>query len=403
MPGQSDFQGKPRFSEALPKPDPDALAHSRKLLGQIAREITHSGGRLPFDRYMELCLYAPGLGYYSAGLRKFGESGDFVTAPEVSPVFARCLSRQCRQVLAELGGGELLEFGAGSGRLAVDLLRSLERCDRLPARYLILEVSPDLRARQKQTLWNEVPRLADRVYWLDSLPESGFRGVVIANELLDAMPVNRFRIEGDEILEQYVGLDAEGEITPLWGAASEPLEAAVRNLMEGAHDRFDDYESEMNLRAAPWVQAVAQRLQAGMVLLIDYGYPRGTYYHPQRNRGTLMCHYRHRAHPDPMLLPGLQDITAHVDFTAIARSALKNGLNVCGYTTQAFFLMGCGLDRLIAESDPGDVRPHMELVQGVKRLTLPTEMGERFKVLGLSRGLAEAPIGFSVLDQRERL
>ncbi len=403
MPGHSHLPGRQKLPDSLPLPDPDALDHSRKLTGQIVKEIAQSGGRLPFDRYMELCLYAPGLGYYSGGLRKFGESGDFVTAPEVSPVFARCLSRQCRQVLAELRGGDLLEFGAGSGRLAVDMLRELDRLGQLPERYFILEVSAELRDRQARTLQKELPELVDRVHWLDRLPDAGFRGVVIANELLDAMPVHRFRIEGDRILEQHVRLGEGQGVVPSWGPCSDPLESAVRHLLASDGGGLDDYESEINLRAAPWVRALAQRVQAGLILLIDYGYTRGEYYHPRRSRGTLMCHYRHRAHPDPMLMPGLQDITAHVDFTRVAAAALKSGLNVCGYTSQAFFLMGCGLDRLISESNPENVRSHMELVQGVKRLTLPTEMGERFKVLGLSRGLKEAPVGFSIRDQRERL
>ena len=403
MPGHSHLPGRQKLPESLPVPDPDALAHSRKLTGQIVQEIEQSGGRLPFDRYMELCLYAPGLGYYSGGLRKFGESGDFVTAPEVSPVFARCLSRQCRQVLAELGGGDLLEFGAGSGRLAVDMLRELDRLGQLPDRYFILEVSAELRDRQSRTLQKELPELVDRVHWLDRLPDAGFRGVVIANELLDAMPVHRFRIEGDRILEQHARLGEGQGIVSSWGPCSMPLESAVRHLLERNGGGLDDYESEVNLRAAPWVRALAQRIQAGLILLIDYGYARDEYYHPRRSRGTLMCHYRHRAHPDPMLMPGLQDITAHVDFTRVAAAALKSGLNVCGYASQAFFLLGCGLDRLISESNPENVRSHMDLVQGVKRLTLPTEMGERFKVLGLSRGLKEAPMGFSIRDQRERL
>ncbi len=403
MPGHTNLPGQQRLHDSLPVPDQDSLAHSLNLTEQIALEIKQSGGRLPFDRYMELCLYAPGLGYYSGGLRKFGESGDFVTAPEVSPVFARCLSRQCGQVFGELGGGDLLEFGAGSGRLAVDILRELDRLGQLPERYYILEVSAELRDRQNRTLQAELPQLADRVIWLDRMPDAGFCGVVIANELLDAMPVNRFRIEGDMILEQYVHLGEGQGIVSSWGPCSELLESSVQGLLEGDGGGLDDYESEINLRAAPWVRALAQRLQAGLILLIDYGYSRDEYYHPRRSRGTLMCHYRHRAHPDPMLMPGLQDITAHVDFTRVAGAALNSGLNVCGYTSQAFFLMGCGLDGLISESNPEDVRSHMELVQGVKRLTLPTEMGERFKVLGLSRGLNEAPVGFSIRDQRERL
>jgi SAM-dependent MidA family methyltransferase len=386
----------------LPLPSDEELAHGERLAAVIGEAIQGADGRLPFDRFMELALYAPGLGYYTAGARKFGEAGDFITAPESSPLFGRCLARQCLQVLGELGGGELLEFGAGSGALAVELLLELEQLGRLPERYLILEVSPELRRRQREIIGQRVPVLAGRVHWIDDLPGPGFRGVVIANELLDAMPVHRFRLEHGRVLEQFVGWEGRG-FTPFWDTPGQSgMEQAVTVLQQQL-DLRGDYESEINLRAAPWLQAVSERLAAGMILLIDYGYPRSLYYHPDRNRGTLMCHYRHRAHPDPMVYPGLQDITTHVDFTGLAEVAVTAGLSVSGYTTQAFFLMGCGLEALLAESDPDDVAAHMQRVQGVKRLTLPSEMGERFKVLGLTRNLNSPLIGFSLMDMRGRL
>ena len=383
----------------LPAVGEDERARSRQLVEVITGHIRQAGGGLPFDRFMELALYAPGLGYYTGGRRKFGEAGDFVTAPEVSPLFARCLARQCRQVLESLAGADLLEFGAGSGILAADLLAELERLESLPGRYFILELSAELKQRQRQTLERKVPHLLDRVVWLERLPEAGFRGVVLANEVLDAMPVHRFRLHRGVCQEQFV-VERDGGLALDWGGpVSAGLEAAVARLPELP----DDYESELNLRAGPWIDALAGRIGAGLVLLIDYGYPRAEYYHPQRDRGTLMCHYRHRAHPDPLFHPGLQDITSHVEFTGLAEAAVAAGLDVCGYSTQAFFLLGCGLEQLMGASDPAEIQTHMQLAQGVKRLTLPSEMGERFKVLGLCRGLDQAPLGFGLRDLRGRL
>ena len=383
----------------LPAPDAEARRHSLRVTEAIRAELNRWGGRIPFDRFMEMALYAPGLGYYAAGSRKFGEAGDFVTAPEISPVFARCLARQCQQVLAELGAGDLLEFGAGSGRLGADLLAELQALGQLPRRYLILELSPELRARQQATIAARIPQLAERVHWLEHLPDEGFCGVILANELLDAMPVHRFRIADGRILEQFVAGQEEG-FTTVWDTPDNQL---LETVLADLTVQRDDYESEINLRAGPWIKALGDRFGAGLMLLIDYGYTGFEYYHPHRDRGTLMCHYRHRAHSDPLRYPGLQDITAHVDFSRLANAALEAGFSVAGYATQAFFLMGCGLDRLVAESDPDDVRNHLALVQGVKRLTLPSEMGERFKVLGLTKGIREPLIGFGMQNLWERL
>ncbi len=387
----------------LPRPDQDALDHSARMCSLIQGEILRNDGALPFDRYMELALYAPGLGYYTAGARKFGEAGDFITAPEVSSVFSRCMARQCLQVMEMLGSGDLMEFGAGSGVMAADILAELERLDSLPERYLIVDLSPDLKQRQREMLTQRVPHLMDRVSWLEEMPEDGFCGVILANELLDAMPVSRFRLEQEQLLEQFVILQ-EGELSLSWQS---PVTAGLVEKVAVLGEQYDfprdDYESELNLRAISWLQMLGAGFSQGAVLLIDYGYGGQEYYHPQRNRGTLLCHYRHRAHDHPLWLPGLQDITAQVDFTAAAVAARQAGFDLAGYTTQACFLMANGLDQQVAASDPDDVQAHMALVQGVKQLTLPGEMGERFKVLGLTRGIAEPLSGFSMRDYLDRL
>ncbi|MCG8494087.1 MAG: SAM-dependent methyltransferase, partial [Sneathiellales bacterium] len=342
----------------------------------------------------------PGLGYYSGGSCKFGAEGDFVTSPEISPVFGQCLARQCQQVFTQLEQPEILEFGAGSGALAVALLRELMRLDDLPERYLILELSAELRHRQQQRLREEVPELFERVVWLDSLPDT-FNGVVIANEVLDAMPVQRFRVDQGELFEQFVAVDGEGFALRWEPVQSSSLKADIEQLFPNGLP--NDYESELNPQVAPWVEALSEVMASGLVLLIDYGYGRPEFYHPRRDRGTLICHYRHRAHNDPLVYPGLQDITANVDFTAVAEAGLAAGFALAGYSSQAFFLMGCGLDQIVAETDQSDAAGYLDLVQGVKRLTLPTEMGERFKVLGLSKGVDGPFIGFSVREERERL
>ncbi len=381
---------------ALPTPTAEELAHQEQLAQRLREEMAAAGGAIPFDRFMELALYAPGLGYYAAGKHKFGELGDFVTAPELGPLFARCLARPCRSLLAGQGGGEILEVGAGSGVLAADLLRELESLGQLPEHYLILELSAALRARQAETLRQKVPHLFGRVRWLDELPRD-FRGLVLANELLDAMPVTRFKITETGINELYVGRENQRFV---WREkiANEPVRARIEplGLMPG-------YISEINLRAEAWVRSVADVLKQGVLLLIDYGFPRAEFYHPQRAQGTLMCHYRHQAHDDPLRLVGLQDITAHVDFSAIAEAGIDAGLELLGYTSQAAFLLGSGLEQIMSASDPGDTRAHFELTQQIKKLTLPHEMGELFKVMALARGVHEALPGFTFQDRRGRL
>lgn len=386
------------FNE-LPVPDAEALGHSERLLGVILREMEAAGGSLPFDRYMELALYAPGLGYYVAGSPKLGAQGDFITAPETSPLFGRSLANQCAQVLETLDGGDILEFGAGRGSLALAILEELERIGRLPRHYLILEPSPELRARQAQAL---DAAFAGRVQWVQRPPEE-FRGVMLANEVLDAMPVHRFVMRQGRIGELHVAWDGESLVGQPVFPASDDLREEVERLDQNLGGLPEDYVSEINLRAGPWVRTLVESLRAGMLLLIDYGYPEREYYLPERTKGTLMCHYRHRAHPDPYRLVGLQDITAYVDFSRVARAGLESGLSLAGYATQAHFLLGCGIESLMAQVDPDDALAHMQAVQGVKRLLMPGEMGERFQVLGLARDIHIEPIGFSLRDLRERL
>ena len=387
----------------LPAPDPAAAAHSARLLDHLRAEIANAGGAISFARFMDLALYAPGLGYYRAGARKFGPSGDFITAPELSPLFSRCLARQCREILQALGGGEILELGAGSGIMAADLLLELRALDALPERYAILELSGELRERQRQTLADQAPELLNRVVWLDALPEPGFRGVVLGNEVLDALPVERFRVTAHgprRLMVIWTGADldwAEGEEDPAVTATVARLESDLGwCLPEG-------YTSEYVPHLADWLRAIAEPLAAGALLFVDYGYPRRAYYHPERATGTLLCHYRHRVHDDPLILPGLQDITASVDFTAVANAADAAGLEVAGYTSQNYFLFGYGLMELLAEVDATDSVRYLEQVRQVKLLTLPGEMGDRFQAIALTRNLDIPLRGFAVRDERGRL
>lgn len=387
--------------DSLPLPNPAALAHSQKLQSIIREDIEQNGGQISFARFMELALYKPGLGYYMSGLHKLGAAGDFITAPELSPLFARCLSRQCQQILELLGSGEILEFGAGSGRMAADLLAELDRRGQLPERYFILELSAELRQRQQQTLQQQVPHLAPKVSWLDRLPDN-IQGLVLANEVCDAMPVHCFQLEDEHSWERYVGYEGDNFVWkkgPFSHARLKERITEIRLLLK----QVNRYESEVNLAMENWVAEIAHRLQQGMLLIIDYGFPRQEYYHPDRTTGTLMCHYCHRAHPDPLILPGLQDITAHVDFTALAEAGHNSGLRVAGYCSQTDFLLACGLDELAAAEIAAGGYHALETSNQIKRLTLPSEMGELFKILALTRGIDPPLLGFSLRDRRARL
>ena len=373
----------------LPLPAPDALEHSRRLAEHIREEIRAAGGALPFARYMELALYAPGLGYYSAGARKFGAAGDFVTAPERSALFSRCLARQCAEVLEELGHGSILELGAGSGVMAADILAELALLKRLPREYLIMEVSADLRERQQALLAERVPELLPLVRWLDELPPP-FSGLILGNEVLDALPAERFKKITTGYEQFCVAEQGEGFA---WTevAAPDELAVSVQELEETLPAPLAaGYESEICLDLLPLLMSLSAMLTRGAMLFLDYGHPRAAYYHPDRSMGTLMCHYRQRAHGDPFLYPGLQDITVHVDFTAVAEAATAVGFELAGYTTQAHFLLSLG----IAEMAGTD----MTATQQVKLLTLPEEMGERFKAIGFTKGLALELQGFALRD-----
>lgn len=389
----------------LPEPSAELLQHSERVQVSICEAIERSGGEISFCRFMELALYTPNLGYYSVGTQKLGAGGDFVTAPEISSMFSFALAKQLAQILAR-SGGDLLEFGAGSGRMAADMLLELARLEQLPEHYYIIEVSADLRQRQQQTIDERVPELADRVEWLDQLPDS-ITGVVVANELLDAMPVHRFVMREGVAHEVMVAWDESSQQfrTTDRLITEERLLAEIGRLQLPT-DLIDGYSSEINLNAGDWVATVGERVQAGAIILIDYGYPRHDYYLPQRTDGTLLCHFQHRAHPNPLILAGIQDITAHVDFTAIADAALDAGLHVHGFASQSNFLLGCGitdyLNRMV-QFDSEDLTKQIELANQLKKLTMPGEMGESFKVIALSRELEIPLLGFSIRDDRNRL
>lgn len=350
---------------------------------------------------MELALYAPGLGYYSAGSQKFGEAGDFVTAPEISSLFSRCLARQCQQILEGLEQGVILELGAGSGRMASDLLQEMERLNCLPQQYFILEVSAELRERQRLLFQTEIPHLFDRFVWLDRLPIKPLLGVVLANEVLDAMPVHRFQLTPSGEIKEFFVARKQDEL--VWELA-DPSSSLLTQQIYTLGIKQYPYESEINLLLPTWLKSLSECLQHGLILLIDYGFPRHEYYHSDRTMGTLMCHYRHRAHTDPLLWLGLQDITAHVDFTLVAESAVAADLHVAGFTTQAAFLLNCGLLNLTTEEMLGDIKQRLLINQQIQKLTSPAEMGELVKVIALTRRIDETNlIGFRSYDQRGRL
>jgi SAM-dependent MidA family methyltransferase len=388
-------------ADGLPEPGPEEAAVSRALEARIRDEIDASGGWIGFARFMQLALYEPGLGYYSAGAQKLGAAGDFITAPEVAPVFSRCVARQCAEVLAGLGGGEILELGAGSGAMAAVVLDELAKLDALPRRYRILDVSADLRARQRATLARASAGVLDRIDWLDSLPEC-FVGIVLANEVLDAMPVERFVIRGGEVNALGVAWQP-GRLQWSEARASSELRAAVRAIELDVGPLPEGFVSEVNLTFAPWFAALARAVERGVVLAIDYGLPRREYYAPERRGGTMLCHYRHRFHGDPFVRLGLQDIGAWVDFSAAAGAARAAGFAVDGFSTQAHFLIGCGIDRYLVEVADLDLVRRLNLSRQAMMLTLPGEMGERFKALALSRGYHAPLCGFSVRDLRHLL
>ena len=397
----------------LPVSSEAALQHSHAVKELIHAELAAAGGWISFAQYMRLALYAPGMGYYSGGAAKFGQEGDFVTAPEISSLFGRALARQAAQVL-ELtdDGGDILEFGAGSGKLALDLLLELERLGNLPGRYFILEVSAELRQRQRQLLEKYAPHLLLLVVWLERLP-ARFNGLILANEVLDAMPVHLVAWRDADLFERGVTSSVsngdefgwnecplrEGELFEAARALTPWIESGSGDISGGV----SEYVSEINLAAWGFMASLAKILQQGAIVLIDYGFGRGEYYHPQRNCGTLMCHYRHHAHDNPFYLPGLQDITSHVDFSAVAEAATNAGLELLGYTTQAYFLINCGITESLAQTPAENVKEYLPLANQLQKLVSPAEMGELFKAIAFGKNISQPLIGFTSGDKSRLL
>jgi len=396
-----------RQTDSLPAPGPDALAQSEALTALIRAEIAGAGGWLPFSRYMELALYAPGLGYYSGGATKFGrraeDGSDFVTAPELSPLFAATLARPLAQALADSGTRDLMEFGAGTGKLAAGLLNAFAELGVPFERYTIVDLSGELRERQRATIEANAPALASKVKWLDALPQA-FDGVVIGNEVLDAMPVR--------LVVRKLGAWHERGVVAQNGrfafddrpVARNPLVATIDAAIDEANDEsFMEYVTETHEAAMAFTRTVCAMLTRGAAFFIDYGFPRHEFYHAQRAGGTLMCHYRHRAHADPFLYPGLQDITAHVEFTGIAQAGVETGADLLGFTSQARFLMNAGITDVLSDIDPADVKRFLPAANAVQKLLSEAEMGELFKVIAFSRGIADTLDAFASGDRSHTL
>lgn len=392
-------------AHTLPPLTADEQTHSERLIALIRKECAVNNGWLAFDRFMELALYAPGMGYYSAGAHKLGAGGDFITAPEVSSLFSQCVASQCAEVLHNLTGGDVLEPGAGSGIMAVDVLLHLEKLNALPGRYFILEVSADLRQRQQRLLQQRIPHLFNKVTWLQSLPDD-FSGCIIANEVLDALPVKRFAMINDVIHELGVVWSDDHFI---WQPhpADKTLNTAVDRLSAGIGHAFSEgYCSEINLLLPDWIHSLASVMQRGVMIFVDYGLARKQYYSAARNTGTLNCFYKHLQHDDPFANIGVQDITAWVDFTSLAEAGTKAGLELLGFTTQANFLLGAGIDKLLADEMHGNEMTdagRWKLSQQVQQLMLPNGMGESFKVMAFSKHCDVNLSGLAVRDLRHSL
>lgn len=389
----------------LPSPSETALQHSHNVQQAIRSKIQSADNWITFADYMELVLYAPGLGYYSGGTTKFGESGDFVTAPEISALFGQTLARQAEQILNLMDHADILEFGAGSGKLALDLLLELEKLDCLPNQYFILELSADLRQRQHNLFENRAPHLLPLLHWLDELPTQ-FNGFVFANEVLDAMPVHVVTRRDEKIFERGVTwLDNKfsWQERPLVVGALFEIARKLTRQNDTNGIQSECYTSEISLAARQFISSINNILQQGAVVLIDYGFGSDEYYHPQRDQGTLMCHYRHHSHDDPFYLPGLQDVTSHVDFSAVYHALENSNLNLLGYTTQAHFLVNCGITNIVSQTPAEQISDYLPLSNQLQKLASPAEMGELFKVIALGKKIDEPLIGFISGDKSHLL
>ncbi|HWX80451.1 MAG TPA: SAM-dependent methyltransferase [Steroidobacteraceae bacterium] len=398
MHGNDTATANPREIEL----DPAAAEHGRRARGYLLEQIGAAGGWLSFERFMDLALYAPLVGYYSSGAQKFGAGGDFTTAPEISRLFGACVAVQCAEILERFNATSILEIGAGSGRLAADVLGRLESLRKLPRRYWILEISAELRERQREHIARHQPQLLERVQWLEQPPEEPFDGVILANEVLDALPVARFRWHADAVEELGVQV-VDGRLVPGWRPAGAAMADDCRRLSRAGGDWDDGYVSEYCPRLVAWTQAVTRALRSGAALWFDYGLPRAQYYLPERHDGTLLCHFRHRAHNDPFQWVGLQDITAWVDFTRLAEASRECGFQLAGFTTQAHFLAGTGIDTEMQFIAENDAHQFAQLANQARQLLLPGEMGERFKAMAWLRGIDGPLRGFELNDLRHTL
>ncbi|MCH9694991.1 MAG: SAM-dependent methyltransferase [Gammaproteobacteria bacterium] len=386
----------------LPEPAMDSAAHSTRVSEHIGMRIDAAGGSISFAEFMHEALYAPGLGYYAAGTKKFGEAGDFVTAPEVSSVFGRVLARQIAELNGSASANNVMEIGAGSGKLAVDMLLALQQLDALPDSYQILEVSADLQQRQQEKLQSEVPHLFDRIHWLSGMP-AAFSGVIVANEVLDALPVERFVRRAEGAMQLRVGRSDAGFSTQE-AKATRRLDDSIAGIeADLGHTLADGYVSDVCLAAQGWIDEVAACLDTGAILLFDYGVSRREYYAVDRSDGWLRCHFRHHAHNDPLINVGIQDITAWVDFSAIAAAAVANDLDILGFQTQSQFLLSGGLQTEMEQFAALPPVEQMKLTSEIKTLTLPGEMGENFKCMGLARGDIATPTAFQFTDRTKTL
>ena len=390
----------PSFA-TLPEPSKTALQHSHNVQQVIRSKIQSSDNWITFADYMELVLYAPGLGYYSGGTTKFGEFGDFVTAPEISTLFGQTLARQAQQVLNLLDHADILEFGAGSGKLALDLLLKLEKLACLPNQYFILELSADLRQRQQTLFKNQAPHLLPLLHWLDELPTQ-FNGFMVANEVLDAMPVHLVTWRGKKLFERGVTWQNDKfswQERPLLSGQLYDIARKLTTQDDTNDIQSECYTSEISLAARKFIGSLNEILQQGAAILIDYGFGSDEYYHPQRDQGTLMCHYRHHSHDDPFYLPGLQDVTSHVDFSAVYHSMENTDLNLIGYTTQAHFLINCGITSIVSQTPAEQTGEYLPLSNQLQKLASTAEMGELFKVIALGKKIDEPLIGFTSGDK----